>query len=551
MRAKRIHAQLIAAMTVFFVVALSAVAVADNVSNTLDGTVDVVAEVMTLNTGGTEGTTRLYVEPANGDGKNGCNLTGNTTLVVAIASGDTSVATVSPSSVTLTSCVTSQTGPILTVTPHNAGSASISLSLTSNSTAGSFNLAPATFTVNVAPPPNTAPSISVTGVTGGASYEFGSVPAAGCYVTDAEDGHPPVASALSAISGPMATYGLGSQSASCTYTDAGGLSASGSVMYSIVDTTKPALNLPAHIIEEATSASGANVAFSVSATDAVDPSPVVVCSATSQALFPIGTTTVDCTATDAASNVGSGSFDVTVADTMKPVVTISSTAVVGAKGWYNIDSSGTDGVIVTVTATDAVGVASLSCDESGSTIADVHSSGDTFTLVDGDHDVTCTALDAAHNEGSDSKQFQVDQTAPTIAPNYSAAANDVGWNNTDVTVSYTCEDDTSGIDPSYGCPNNDVLNMNGLFTLHKSTADNAGNVVQPDFTVKIDKNAPMISGSAYPAPINGWNNMDVTVAFSCLDVGPSGIKSCTGPSTLTEGATRRSSVPLSTTRTTR
>lgn len=536
MRAKKIHVPLIAAMTAFFVVALGAVAVADNVSNNLDGTVDVVAEVMSLNTGGADGTTRLYVDPTNGDGKNGCNLTGSTTLVVSIASGDTSVATVSPSSVTFTSCVTSLTGPILTVTPHNTGSASISLSLTSNSTAGTFNLAPATFTVNVAPPPNTAPSISVTGVTGGANYEFGSVPTAGCYVTDAEDGHPSVAPSLSAISGPMAAYGLGSQTASCTYKDAGGLPASGSVTYSIVDTTKPTLNLPADIIEEAASASGANVAFSVSATDGVDPSPVVVCSATSEALFPIGTTTVNCTATDVASNVGSGSFDVTVADTTEPVVTISSTAVVGAKGWYNIDSSGTGGIIVTVTATDAVGVASLSCDESGSAIADVHSSGDTFTLLDGDHDVTCTALDSAVNDGSDSKQFEVDQTAPTIAPSYSAAANGVGWNNTDVTVSYTCEDDTSGIDPAYGCPNNDVLTTNGLFTLHKSTADNAGNVVQPDFTVKIDKNAPTISGSASPAPSNGWNNMDVTVAFSCLDVGPSGIKSCTGPSTLTEGA---------------
>src|SRR4051794_36052414 len=132
MRAKMIRAQLIAAMTVFFVLALSVVAVADNVSNNLDGTVDVVAEGMSLNTGGADGTTRLYVDPTNGDGKNGCNLTGSTTLVVSIASGDTSVATVTPSSVTFTGCVTSQTGLILTVTPHNAGSASVSLSLTSN-----------------------------------------------------------------------------------------------------------------------------------------------------------------------------------------------------------------------------------------------------------------------------------------------------------------------------------------------------------------------------------------------------------------------------------
>ena len=136
MRAKTIHAQLIAAMTVFFVVALGAVAVADNVSNSLDGTVDVVAEVMSLNTGGADGTTRLYVDPTNGDGKNGCNLTGSTTLVVSIASGDTSVATVSPSSVTFTGCVTTLTGPMVTVTPHNTGSPRDSLSLTSNSTSG-------------------------------------------------------------------------------------------------------------------------------------------------------------------------------------------------------------------------------------------------------------------------------------------------------------------------------------------------------------------------------------------------------------------------------
>jgi hypothetical protein len=535
MRAKKIHVPLIAATTVFFVVALSAAAVADNVSNNLDGTVDVVAEVMSLNTSGADATTRLYVDPTNGDGKNGCNLTGGTTLVVSVASSDTSVATVSPSSVTFTSCVTSLTGPILTVSPHNAGSASISLSLTSNGTAGSFNLAPGTFMVNVAPPPNTAPSILVTGVTGGANYEFGSVPTAGCYVTDAEDGHPSVAPSLSAIGGPMGQYGLGSQTASCTYTDAGGLPASASVKYNIVDTTKPMLNLPAGIIEEAASASGTNVAFSVSATDGVDPSPTVVCSATSGALFPIGTTTVDCTATDVAGNVRSGSFDVMVADTTDPVVTISSSAVAGPQGWYNIDSSGTDGIIVTVSATDAVGVESLGCDDSGSAIADVHASGDTFTLVDGKHHITCTALDAAANDGSDSKSFEVDQTAPTITPSYSAVANGAGWNNTDVTVSYACDDDTSGIDPAYGCPNDDVLTTNGLFALHKATADHAGNVVQPDFTVRIDKDAPTISGSASPAPIDGWNNVDVTVAFSCLDVGPSGIKSCTAPSPLTEG----------------
>ena len=56
--------------------AFVAVASADDISNNLDGTIDAAAEVMPLNAGGAAGTTNLYVTPRNGDGKNGCNLTG-------------------------------------------------------------------------------------------------------------------------------------------------------------------------------------------------------------------------------------------------------------------------------------------------------------------------------------------------------------------------------------------------------------------------------------------------------------------------------------------
>src|SRR3954453_8045447 len=106
---------------------------ADNISNGLDGSVDAVAEVMALNPGGT-GTTQLYVDPTNGDGKNGCNLTGDTTLVVDVASGDPQVATVTPSQVTFTSCVAinDKNLPTLNVTAGKAGSATITLSKVSN-----------------------------------------------------------------------------------------------------------------------------------------------------------------------------------------------------------------------------------------------------------------------------------------------------------------------------------------------------------------------------------------------------------------------------------
>ena len=137
---------------------------ADDISNNIDTTIDIPAEVMALNVGGPAGTTNLYVQPRNDDGKNGCNLTGSTSLALSVASSNPSIATVSPTSVTFTSCGST---PLLTVTPLSLGSTVVSLSLISNNTGGGFNLSPATFTVNVSPPTNTAPQISISGVTGG------------------------------------------------------------------------------------------------------------------------------------------------------------------------------------------------------------------------------------------------------------------------------------------------------------------------------------------------------------------------------------------------
>src|SRR5829696_5073552 len=136
--------------TLLAALAFGAVASADDISNDIDASIDAVSEVMSLNVGGSNGTTQLYVTPRNGDGKNGCNLTGSTSsLVLSVASSNTAVATVSPSSVTFTACGDVKT---LTISPVAQGSTTISVNQTSNNTGGTFNLAPATFTVNVAPP---------------------------------------------------------------------------------------------------------------------------------------------------------------------------------------------------------------------------------------------------------------------------------------------------------------------------------------------------------------------------------------------------------------
>jgi len=85
---------------------------------------------------------------------------------------------------------------------------------------------------------NTAPVVSVTGVTDGNSYEFGSVPTIGCSVVDAEDTGE---SATPQFDKTGLTNGLGNVTVTCSYKDTGGLSDSDEVSYTIVDTGKPVI----------------------------------------------------------------------------------------------------------------------------------------------------------------------------------------------------------------------------------------------------------------------------------------------------------------------
>jgi len=78
------------------------------------------------------------------------------------------------------------------------------------------------------------------------------------------------------------------------------------------DTTAPTVNVPADLSVPATSLSGASVTFAVSATDDRDSNPSLSCSPGSGSVFPIGDTTVTCTATDGAGNTTVASFVVHV-----------------------------------------------------------------------------------------------------------------------------------------------------------------------------------------------------------------------------------------------
>jgi len=229
------------------------------------------------------------------------------------------------------------------------------------------------------------PAVAVTGVAA-TTYEFGSVPAAGCAVSDAFDGSRTFSATLSALSGPRAAAGLGEQTASCAYTDSRGLSATASATYDIVDTTPPLITLAAAAITaEATGPAGATVDYQApSATDAVDGALPVSCAPASGSQFAIGTATVTCSATDLSCNTGTATFTVTVRDTTPPAITVPQD--------ISVTATSAHGAVVTysASATDVVdGAVPVTCD---------HISGSTF--APGVTTVTCTATDSHGNTGS-------------------------------------------------------------------------------------------------------------------------------------------------------
>ena len=360
-------------------------AAADDISNNVPGTV----KVMALNEGGATGSTDLTVVPRNGDGKNGCNLTGGTTLVVSVASSDTSVATVSPSSLTFASCGDVK---IVTVTPQSAGSANVTLSQVSNNTGGSFNLGPAAFTVDVAPPPNTAPDVTVTGVEHGASYVKGSVPAAGCSVVDAEDGNSTFPASLSAITGTYASDGLGNQTATCTYTDAGGLTETVSATYSIYDPSAPSIG---HTLAPA-SPDGNNgwyrsdVTLTWNVSEPESPNSLAKTGCVDQSVtVDQAEMTYSCSATSAGGSSGPVSVSIK-RDATPPTVALVGGPANGASYYF-----GSVPAAPTCTASDALSDLAAPCSVSG------------YSSAVGPHTVTASATDNAGNSATASSSYTV------------------------------------------------------------------------------------------------------------------------------------------------
>jgi RNA polymerase sigma factor (sigma-70 family) len=181
-----------------------------------------------------------------------------------------------------------------------------------------------------------------------------------------------------------ALFRLGVTTVRCSARDAQGNVARGSFEVDVVDSTPPNLVAPAGVTVEATSPSGAKAEFVVEASDLADRRPRVTCTPPSGSTFPLGATSVRCSARDAAGNRAATSFAVTVVDTTAPVLALPANRTVQA--------TSTRGAVVSyaATATDLV--------DGPVTPACAPVSGTTFPV--GTTQVTCTARDKRGNRAS-------------------------------------------------------------------------------------------------------------------------------------------------------
>jgi hypothetical protein len=346
----RIRTALVAFLAMSLLVMSAGLAHADNLQ-VIDLTID-SPKIETVNVGQTGSVTyRLAANSgdAGTEAPNGCNASDGTGAIVTL--NLPSGVTASPNPFTLTNCKIGGTdnGQAVQFSSNVAGDYLITATVTDSGSPdpGSYNEAPATFTLHVVaptPPPveqdTTAPVIVVHDMTVEGNTTNGAnvsdYDGAEVTVTDNKDQNPVV------TFNPTAPkfFSLGSTPVTVNAEDDAGNKSSATFNVIVVDTTKPAIsNVPGDItrygwngffqpidngaVNKVKAGQGIPVKFNLdgpatatwtplTATDIVDPSVTVTCDHDSGESFPQGVTTVKCEAIDDSGNKATAEFDVTV-----------------------------------------------------------------------------------------------------------------------------------------------------------------------------------------------------------------------------------------------
>jgi hypothetical protein len=309
-------------------------------------------------------------------------------------------------------------------------------------------------------------------------------------------------------------FQIGISIVTCSGSGDNGRAVSGTFKVTVEDREKPGLSLPGPIRAEATSGEGATVAFEATANDAITGPLTPLCSTKTGAVFPLGSTTVSCSATDEYGNKSTGSFDVIVVDGTKPALQLPGNIVTGAR-------NGSGAVVdFSVSAQDRVDAKpSVTCSTT---------SGATFPL--GETRVTCTATDNAGNRDSGSFVVSViDGDKPSLIVPADMTLEAISKDGAAVSFETSAEDSVDrALTVSCSPASGSVFKM-GSTRVSCSTADRAGNSSSAGFTVLVqDKTKPRLSlpkldviaaatasGAVVSFSPNAEDNLDGKLAVKC------------------------------------
>ncbi len=300
----------------------------------------------------------------------------------------------------------------------------------------------------------------------------------------------------------------------------------------VVDTIGPIFSSVANITVPATSASGATVPYAApTAIAEIGAAGPVTCTPASGSVFPVGQTTVTCTAGVSGLTTvtcpGSGSaippnqsqtaFVVTVSPPPAPTCTGGTSSAGFAPTFTvppNITAQATapSGAVVTFTAsaTDPVyGALPLTCSPA---------SGSTFPL--GMTTVTCIAVDSCGNTASASFTVTVNDTeppVPTVPPNITAQAT--AASGAVVTFTGSATDPIYGTAPVTCSPASGSTFAIGATTVTCTATDDSGNTASASFTITVvDTQPPVVTVPAnITAQATASSGAVVTFAASATD----------------------------------
>jgi hypothetical protein len=249
--------------------------------------------------------------------------------------------------------------------------------------------------------------------------------------TDLVDGTVPVTCAPASGS----TFALGQTVVTCSAADAHGNTASKTFMVTVQDTTPPVISgIPANLTVGALVPSGAVASWPPpTATDLVDGVVPVMCSPGSGSVFPLGTTVVICSASDAHGNKSLRSFTVNVQlqDTTPPVISCGKPDGL----WHSVD------VVIACTARDSGSGLANAADASFVLTTSVPFGMETANASTNSHTVcdragNCAIAGPIAGNAVDKRAPAISIAAPTMA---------VYVLHQSVAASYSCADGGSGV----------------------------------------------------------------------------------------------------------